>query len=143
MPKNPLTLSDIISEFLSSFSFSFPDNTNKRLNYSPWESFLFILSSCILLKTSVHLPLYLSSTSSYAWANSFSCEWFEGSRPGTKPAMVAHKPACEEERGRPADYRSNPFRWCCCCFCCPSGLQLRLPVLPSPSSGVQYKHHGA
>ncbi|KAK1880174.1 2-isopropylmalate synthase, partial [Dissostichus eleginoides] len=30
-------------------------------------------------------------TSSYAWANSFSCEWFVGSRPGMKPAMVAQQ----------------------------------------------------
>lgn len=43
VPKNPLTLSDIISEFLSSFSLSFPDNTNKRLNYSPWDSFFHII----------------------------------------------------------------------------------------------------
>lgn len=41
------------------------------------------------------LPLYLSRTSSYAWANAFSWEWFVGSRPGTNPAMVALQPACD------------------------------------------------
>lgn len=45
------------------------------------------------------LPLYRSSTSSYAWAYSFSCEWFVGSRPGTKPAMVPPQAGWRVERG--------------------------------------------
>lgn len=69
------------------------------------------------------LPLYLSSTSSYAWANSFSCEWFVGSRPGMNPAMVALQAGWRVERGRPAECCSDPVR------CCASSLQLRILVL--------------
>lgn len=50
------------------------------------------------------LPLYLSSTSSYARANSFSWEWLVGSRPGINPAMVA----------RPAGFGGGPLRRCSC-----------------------------
>lgn len=74
------------------------------------------------------LPLYLSSTSSYAWANSFSWEWFVGSRPGMNPAMVALQAGLRVERGRPADYRSDPVR------CCASSPQLWLLLLV----GVQF-----
>lgn len=55
---------------------------------------------------SFRLPLYRSSTSSYAWANCFSWEWFVGSRPGMNPAIAPSNKA--PIGGRPADYRSGP-----------------------------------
>lgn len=54
------------------------------------------------------LPLYLSSTSSYACANSFSWEWFTGSKPGMKPAIASLTPA---GRLTAARWWSNPGRW--------------------------------
>lgn len=60
------------------------------------------------LLSSRSLPLYLSRTSSYAWANSFSWEWLVGCKPGMKPAMVPLLPVASSRMAR---YRSNPGRW--------------------------------
>ncbi len=106
-------------------------------NFSEWclffvwllndMSYFTVISVYILLNAALlplfPLPLYLSNTSSYAWANSFSCEWFVGSRPGMKPAMVALHAGWWVERGRPADYRSDPV------CCCASSLQLLILLL--------------
>lgn len=86
VPKNPLTLSDIISEFLSSFSLSFPDNTNKRLNYSPWDSFFsyYPLASCW---RSLYIYLYISPAHLHT--------------PGRTPSPVSGLKAADPVRNRP------------------------------------------
>ncbi|TNN35724.1 hypothetical protein EYF80_054115 [Liparis tanakae] len=61
-----------------------------------------------MLLGTIWFPLTRARTSSYAWANSFSCEWLVGSSPGVNPAMVALRAGWGVERGRPADYRSDP-----------------------------------